>query len=340
MAARGSSNSLEGSDWKRGEELERKKVTIQDLPAKKQCDNPFTNPETKEVIMSTEFRRIVPDEAKIEELGTGYNPAEGPVWVAAGGYLLFSDIRGDTMYKWTPAEGVVTFRAPSGKSNGNTLDKQGRLVTCEHFNRRVSRTEPDGTIVTVASHYEGKRLNSPNDIIVKSDGSIYFTDPPYGLIIEEAEDQQELDFYGVFCLSADGEKLTLLVDDFTRPNGLTFSPDESLLYINDTERMHIRVFDVKEDGTIANGRLFAEVGGDAEKGRPDGLKVDPEGNVYCTGRGGIWVFDPEGEHLGTISIPKKTTNFAWGDSDWKTLYMTCFDGLYRMRLNTPGIPIP
>ena len=292
---------------------------------------------------NSEFEKIVSSNAKLEELGTGYRPAEGPVWLAKGGYLLFSDIRGDTMYKWTPTAGVTVFRSPSGKSNGNTLDKQGRLVTCEHFNRRVSRTEPDGTVVPLASQYHGKRLNSPNDIIVKSDGSIYFTDPPFGLpMIKEKgwEELQELGYYGVFRLSPDGKTLILLVDDFVRPNGLTFSPDESLLYINDSERTHIRVFNVNKDGTITNGRLFAEVQGDVVVGRPDGLKVDRVGNVYCTGSGGIWVFDPQGKHLGTISVPKKTTNFAWGDSDWKTLFITCFDGLYKVRLKMPGIPLP
>jgi len=215
-------------------------------------------------------------------------------------------------------------------------------VTCEHFNRRVSRTEADGTVVTLASHYNGKRLNSPNDIVVKSDGRIYFTDPPYGLIIEGEgwEDRQELDYCGVFQISPGNGTLTLLIDDFARPNGLTFSPDESLLYIDDSERMHIRVFNVTQDGMITNGRIFAELKGDPEAGRPDGLKVDRVGNVYCTGPGGIWMFDPHGEHLGTISVPRKTTNLAWGDRDWKTLYVTCFDGLYKTRLSTPGIPIP
>lgn len=290
--------------------------------------------------MTSPFNRIVPENAEIEQLGSGYQPAEGPVWISKGNYLLFSDIRGDTMYKWTSTEGIVIFRQPSGKANGNTLDKQGRLVTCEHFNRRVTRTEPDGTIVPLASEYEGKRFNSPNDIVVKSDGSIYFTDPPFGLRIEGTEDQQELEYCGVFRYSPDTDKVTLLVDDFILPNGLTFSPDESLLYINDSEKTHIRVFDVEEDGTITNGRLFADVEGDYIVGRPDGLKVDPEGNVYCTGKGGIWIFDPKGNHLGVISVPKKTTNFAWGESDWKTLFMTCVDGLYRMRINTPGIALP
>jgi sugar lactone lactonase YvrE len=304
--------------------------------ARPRCKFPY--PE-KEGFMGYEFSRLVPDNAQIEEIGSGYQPAEGPVWFSSGGYLVFSNLRGDSMLKWSPQEGVTVFRKP-GKTNGNALDKQGRLVTCDHFNRRVIRAESDGTITTLASHYEGKRLNSPNDVIVKSDGSVYFTDPPYGLMIEGALDKKELPFCGVFRISPDAKKLTLLVDDFSRPNGLTFSPDESLLYINDTERMHIRVFDVKGDGTVAKGRVFAEVTGDGEKGRPDGLKVDREGNVYCTGPGGIWVFNPAGKHIGIILVPKKVTNFAWGDNDWKTLYMTCFDGLYRMRVNASGIPVP
>ena len=290
--------------------------------------------------MSSEFGRIVPDNAKLEELGAGYSPGEGPVWIAASGCLLFSDILGDTMYKWSRDKGVVKFRSHSNGANGNALDKQGRILTCEHFSRRVSRTEPDGRVVGIATHYQGKRLNSPNDVIVKSDGSVYFTDPPYGLMMKGMMDQQELDYCGVFRLSPDGENLTLLADDFARPNGLAFSPDENFLYINDTEQMHIRVFDVKKDGATTNGRVFAEERGDGDTGRPDGLKVDREGNVYCTGPRGIWIFDSQGNHLGVISIPKKTTNFAWGDSDWKTLYITCFDGLYRVRLNAPGIPIP
>jgi sugar lactone lactonase YvrE len=289
------------------------------------------------------FEAILPADSRMEELGAGYSPAEGPIWVASGGYLLFSDIMGDTIYRWTPAEGMTTFRHPSGKANGNALDKQGRLLTCEHFNRRISRTEPDGSIVSLASHYQGKRLNSPNDIIVKSDGTIYFTDPPYGLILEKRkgwEEMQELRYFGVFRFSPETRTLTLLANDFTRPNGLTFSPDESLLYINDTERMHIRVFDVTHDGLITNGRIFAEVAGDFETGRPDGLKVDRVGNVYCTGGGGIWVFDPAGQHIGTIPVPKKSVNFAWGDHDWRTLYITCVGGVFRTRVNVPGIPIP
>ena len=290
--------------------------------------------------MNPEFRCIIPEDAHIEQLGTGCQFTEGPVWNAADGYLLFSDIPANQMKKWTPAEGITNFRVPSGKSNGLAFDKQNRLVTCEHANRRVSRTEADGTVVTIASHYEGKKLNSPNDVVVKSDGSIYFSDPPYGLTAEFGKlGEQELDFCGVYRLSPDGEMLTLLVDDFSRPNGLTFSPDESILYINDTERMHIRVFDVTEDGTIANGRLFAEESGE-EEGAPDGMKVDSEGNVYVTGPGGIWVFNPAGAHLGTIATPERAANLAWGDSDWKTLYITATSSLYRIRLNILGIPVP
>ncbi len=290
--------------------------------------------------MSAEFDRIVSKDTKLEELGTGYQPAEGPIWIAKGNYLIFSSLRGNEMFRWSKKDGVTIFRTPA-RTNGNTLDRQGRLITCEHRLRTISRTEADGTVVTVASHYKGKRFNSPNDIIVKrSDGAIYFTDPPYGLMIEGAIDKKELDFCGVFRISPDGKDVTLLSDDFARPNGLCFSPDESLLYINDTERMHVRVFDVKKDGTITNGRLLVNVEGDPEKGRPDGLKVDPQGNVYCTGPGGILVYTPAGKYLGKIEVPKKVANFAWGESDWKTLFLTCFDGLYRLRMNVKGIPLP
>jgi sugar lactone lactonase YvrE len=290
-------------------------------------------------MMGDEFRRILAENEKVEQLGTGFQFTEGPIWNATGGYLLFTDIPGNQIKKWAPGQGISDFRAPSGKANGLTLDKQGRLIACEHSNRRVSRTESDGTVTTLASHYEGKRLNSPNDVIVKSDGSIYFSDPPYGLSAEFGElGERELDFCGVYRLSPDGKTLTLLIDDFSIPNGLVFSPDETLLYIDDTERSHIRVFDLKQNGTIANDRIFAEVSG--EELAPDGMKVDSEGNLYSTGPGGIWVFNPEGEQLGTIPIPELPANLGWGDSDWKTLYLTAVTSLYRVRLNIPGIPIP
>jgi len=219
-------------------------------------------------VRSTKLLDLVDSEAQVEQIGTGCVFTEGPIWDAEGEFLLFSDIPANQMKKWTPDSGITTFRQPSGKSNGLTYDKQKRLIACEHANRRVSRTESDGAVTTIASHYEGKKLNSPNDVVVKSDGSIYFTDPPYGLTATYGEEgEQELDFQGVYRLSADGQELTLLVEDFDRPNGLCFSPDESILYVDDTERMHVRAFDVQSDGTLANGRVFAEEEG--ENGLPD-----------------------------------------------------------------------
>lgn len=287
--------------------------------------------------MNSEFRRIVSEGSKVERLATGFQFTEGPVWNAKGEFLLFSDIPGNRIIKWTPENGISEFRAPSGKSNGLTLDRRGRLIACEHANRRASRTEEDGTIVTIASHYKGKKLNSPNDVVVKSDGSVYFTDPPYGLNpVFGTFEEQELPFYGVYRVLPDGEHISLLINDSV-PNGLAFSPDESFLYIADTEMNHIRVFDVTEDGKTTNGRIFAEISG--EPLAPDGIKVDSEGNVYTTGRGGIWVFSPEGEKLGVISVPELPANLCWGDKDWRTLYITARTSIYRVRLNISGISV-
>ena len=290
--------------------------------------------------MEDRLAGIVPEGAKLERLATGFLFTEGPIWDAANGCLFFSDIPGNKMRRWTPGKGAETFREPSGKSNGLTLDKQGRLIACEHANRRVSRTEKDGTVSTIADRYEGKRLNSPNDVMVKSDGSIYFSDPPYGLTAEFGVlGEQELPFQGVYRLSPDGGTLTLLVDDFEKPNGLAFSPDESLLYVDDTDRAHVRVFDVNPDGTISNGRVFVEVEGD-EEGAVDGMKVDSQGNVYVTGPGGISVFDQSGDKLGRIDVPEVAANIAWGDADWKTLYITASTSLYKIRLSIEGIKVP
>lgn len=287
--------------------------------------------------MNSEFRRILSEETKIERLGTGFQFTEGPVWNATDGFLLFSDIPANRIIKWSPEGGISNFRFPSGKSNGLTIDRKGKLIACEHANRRVSRTEEDGKVVTIASHYMDKKLNSPNDVVVKSDGSIYFTDPPYGLNpVFGTLELQELPFYGVYRISPDGKDISLLVDDSV-PNGLAFSPDESLLYIADTEMNHIRVFDVKDNGKITNGRIFAEISG--EPLAPDGLKVDSEGNVYVTGKGGIWVFNPDGRRIGIIPIPELPANLCWGDKDWKTLYVTARTSIYRIRLNITGIPV-
>ena len=290
--------------------------------------------------MKREFGDIVPKSSKLEKIATGFMFTEGPVWDASQGCLFFSDIPANKIRKWTKAKGAELIREPSGKSNGLTIDKQGRLIACEHANRRVSLTEKDGKVVTIADKYNGKKLNSPNDVVVKSDGSIYFTDPPYGLTAEFGKlGEQEQPFQGVYRLSADGKTLTLLIDDFDRPNGLAFSPDESLLYIDDTARVHVRVFDVQPDGTIANGRIFADLKSDAE-GNVDGMKIDSEGNAYVTGPGGVSILDPSGKKLGIIEMPEVSANVAWGEDDWKTLFITASSSVYKIRLNIAGIKVP
>ena len=289
-------------------------------------------------VQSPELLDLVNPDAPVEQLGSECQFTEGPLWNTAG-FLLFSDIPANQIKRWSPESGITSFRSPSGRSNGLTYDKQGRLIACEHENRRVSRTDADGAIAAIATHYTGKRLNSPNDVVVKSDGSIYFTDPPYGIMTDDGELKgQELDFQGVYRLSADCRTLTLLVDDFDRPNGLCFSPDESILYIDDTAQMHIRAFDVQPDGTLGNGRIFAEESG--ENGVPDGMKVDQRGNLYATGPGGVLIFDPSGKHLGVIGIPEITANLAWGGDDWKSLFVTASTSIYRVQCKVSGIPAP
>jgi gluconolactonase len=292
--------------------------------------------ELKTQICDTKFRDIVPEDAKLEHIATGFSFTEGPVW--CGNYLLFSDIPKNRIVKYKMlAEGpeVNTFRSPSGNSNGLTLDATKRLVACEHGTRRVTRTETDGTIKVLADSYQGHRLNSPNDVVVRSDGSTYFTDPPYGL--KDGKTWKELPFNGVYRITYGGE-VELLVDDFDRPNGLAFSPDENTLYIDDTMRKHIRAFDVNPDGGLSNGRIFADLKAE-EPGAPDGMKVDCHGNVYCTGPGGIWIIDSAKNCLGRILLPEIPANLAWGDADWKTLYITARTSLYKIRLNIPGIAV-
>ena len=281
--------------------------------------------------------QIVPKNVMVVPVATGFGFTEGPVW--CGDYLLFSDIPRNRIIRWCMrSEGpeVTTFRSPSGNSNGLTLDKSGRLITCEHSTRRVTRTEIDGSITVLAGQYGGRRLNSPNDVVVRSDGSIYFTDPPYGL--KDLTAWKELPFNGVYRLAPDGE-LVLLMDDFDRPNGLAFSPDETVLYVDDTPRGHIRAFDVSPDGGLSKGRVFVELQA-PEPGAPDGMKVDQQGNVYSTGPGGFWVIAPTGKSLGRIVLPELPANLAWGDSDWRTLYATARTSVYCLRLSVPGIPVP
>ena len=284
--------------------------------------------------LSPELERVVAADQEIEELGKGFAIAEGPLWYKDEGYLLFSDIGNSRRMKWEPRDGVTVFREPTDKANGLTRDPQGRLIACEHLSRRVTRLEADGGITVVAGGYQGKQQNRPNDVVVKSDGSVYFTDP----ITENVE--SELGFAGVYRVSSDLSTITLLAQDFVLPNGLAFSPDESILYINDTVARHIRAFDVQGDGTLANGRVFCELK-EERSGRPDGMKVDVEGSVYCTGPGGIWVMDSSGRHLGTILTgADQTTNCAWGGEDWKTLYFTTRDTVARIQLRIPGMPVP
>ncbi|HVM96661.1 MAG TPA: SMP-30/gluconolactonase/LRE family protein [Candidatus Acidoferrales bacterium] len=282
----------------------------------------------------------------MERLAGGFRFTEGPVWMPDG-YLLFGDLPNNVILKWMPNGSVSVARTRSGYadadvppgpamgSNGMTLDPQGRLTICEPGNRRVTRMEPDGQLTVLADRYDGKRLNSPNDLVYKSDGSLYFTDPPHGLIGEDLNPQKELDFNGIYRVA--GGKLQLLIRDMTRPNGLAFSPDEKYLYVANADP-HRKVwgrFDVQADGSLANGTLFLDlnsVGGQA----PDGMKVDREGNLYCTGPGGLWIVAPSGTILGVIHPPREPSNCAWGDDDRRTLYMTGQDEIYRIRLNIAG----
>ncbi len=236
------------------------------------------------------FRTVVGGEVAVELVAGGFSFTEGPIWHPRERHLTFSDMPGNEMRRWTPAGGVVSFRKPSNMANGNTYDRRGRMLTCEHATSRVTRTDADGTVKVLATHYQGKELNSPNDIVVKSDGWIYFTDPTYGRMpYYGVERASELDFRGVYRVAEDGTGLTLLADDFVQPNGLCFSRDERRLFVNDTERGHVRVFDVGADGLLSGGAVWAEVRGSGQ-GAPDGMKIDRDGNLYCCGPGGLHVF--------------------------------------------------
>lgn len=291
---------------------------------------------------------IVPPGSAVEKVHGDFRFTEGPVWIRNGGFLLFSDLMANAIMKWSPA-GVSVYRQPVFLgafpdgilvgTNGLTVDRQGRLVAAEHGNRRISRTETNGTITVLADRYEGKRLNSPNDLVVKRNGDIYFTDPP--ALYRTYPDvpnrpQRELDFAGVYRVKGPGV-LELLTKEVPYPNGLTFSPDERKLYIaNSRDQKFWMVFDVKADGTLANGRKFVDLSGDTSEPVPDGMKVDRNGNIFATGPGGIRIFSPQGKHLGTIQLPEIAANVAWGDADGQTLYITARTGLYRIHLNTTG----
>jgi gluconolactonase len=290
-----------------------------------------------------ELEKIISESEPIQHLADGFGgtqgPAEGPLWWKEGGYLLFSDIHNNKRMKYEPGKGVSLFLEPTNRANGLTRDLQGRLVACEHDTRRVTRLELDGSLTVVANSFQGRQLNRPNDVIVKSDGCIYFTDP---WTSPNAPNQWDLTFSGVYRLTPDLGSLTLLVDDFIIPNGLAFSPDESILYINDSRHRHIRSFEMQPNGTLARqtDHVFADLGGD-ESGVPDGMKVDVEGNVYCGGAGGIWIMDAKGKKLGRIVHgASATTNIAFGGDDWKTLYFTSRNHLGSVKVKIPGIPVP
>ncbi len=296
--------------------------------------------------ISPELERIVFPDQDVEVLGTGYAVGEGPLWWREDQSLLFSEVRGDRRWKWSADEGVTLVQEPTNNANGLTRDPQGRLVMCEGGARRVTRVEEDGTLTVVADSYHGRPLNRPNDVAVKSDGSIYFTDPG-----GPAPDT-DLDFAGVYRVSPDLSKINLLARDYVLPNGLAFSPDESILYVNDSQGLfvdnqdmfrsigNIDAFDVRPNGMLSNRRVFCELRGD-RSGIPDGMKVDVEGNVYCTGPGGVWIMDAAGQHLGTILTEvEHTTNLAWGGDDWRTLFITTFETLARVQLKIPGLPVP
>lgn len=283
------------------------------------------------------FFDLVPRDGELERVAGGFQFTEGPVW--RNGSLLFSDIPNSRTARWQESsEGfsVSTYRTPSGNANGLTLDREGRLISCEHSARRVSRQEADGSYVTLADSYQGKSLNSPNDVVVRTDGTIYFTDPPYG--VEDMGLEPDLDFRGVYMIGTDGT-LRLLVDDFDRPNGLAFAPDERTLFVNDSRRRHIRAFAVRDDGALDNYRLWTDLNS-SDDGSPDGMKVDTQGNIFCTGPGGIWVMNPAGHVLGRIIGDEQPANVAWGGADWSTLFVTARTSLYRIRLSTTGIPVP
>ena len=295
--------------------------------------------------ISPELDRIVSLDQEVEVLGTGYLVGEGPLWWKEEHYLLFSEVRGNRRWKWSAEEGVALVQDPTNYANGLTRDPQGRLIICEGGARRVIRIEPDGSTTVAANKYHGLPLNRPNDVVVKSDGSIYFTDPG------GPSPDTILDFSGVYRVSPDLGEINLLVRDYVLPNGLAFSPDESILYINDSLGLLVRddmfrsigridAFDVRANGMLANRRIFCELRGE-QSGIPDGMKVDVEGNVYCTGPGGVWVMDSTGKHLGTILTEvEHTTNMAWGGEDWKILFITTFETLARIQLKIAGAPVP
>ncbi len=281
-----------------------------------------------------EFADLIDPDAPVSQIGTGFIFTEGPIWHPLDHYLLFSDMPGDVRRRWDPEHGVTEVKRPANKCNGMTYDAGLNLIVCEHATSLLVRERLDGGREVLASHFQGKELNSPNDVCVRSDGSIYFTDPIYGRSPHYGvERPHELGFQGVYRVPSAGGAPQLVVDDdlFNQPNGLCFSPDEKLLYINDSARRLIRVFDVSADGSLANARMFATgIASETERGGPDGMKCDERGNVWVTAPGGLWVYAPSGEHIGKVRVPEQVANLAWGGPDFHTLFLTASQSLYRV----------
>jgi gluconolactonase len=286
------------------------------------------------------FRQMLPEGAVLEKHFTGTAWAEGPVYFTEGDYVVWSDIPNDRMMRWSPSDGASVFREPAGYTNGNYRDRQGRLVSCEHGNRRISRTEPDGSIVSLVDRFEGNRLNSPNDLVVKSDDTIWFTDPPYGILSDREghKADSELDGCYVFRFDPATEELRIVSDELDRPNGICFSPDESILYVADTgEPRNVCAFDVVDNERLTNRRVFAVV----RPGAADGFRVDTEGNLFTSAADGIQVYSPAGELLGKILVPEhRIANCVFGGPDKRRLYITADTSLYSIQLNVTGAQTP
>ncbi len=281
-----------------------------------------------------------------EKLCSGFKFTEGPVWVAADNCLLFSDIPGNRIHRWRPGSDLAeTYRAPSGFSNGLTIDSAGNLVACEHAGRRVSRGAYNAAGEDVARRFEGKSLNSPNDLVIAGNGTIYFTDPNYGIprpggpLFGDPNAVQELDHQGVYRVTTDGA-LSLVVDDFSQPNGLAFNQDESVLYIGDSQDKIIKRYDVAVDGSLSGGDLFADMSDDDRRGVPDGMKVDEDGRLWSTGAGGVWVIDASGERLGVFEMAEHAANLAFGEADYSTLFLTAQTSVYRVETRVRGYAVP
>ena len=289
-------------------------------------------------VRTEEFADFVEPTAELEKIAGGFGFTEGPIWHPTENWLVFSDIQESHQYRWTETDGVSVFRTPSNQSNGNCFAKDGSIITCEHASSHLVRHDHGGKRVTaIATHFDGKELNSPNDVICDAKGRIWFTDPSFGRIREDLGllRDQELDFQGVFRLDPDGG-LHCIAKDFQQPNGLCFSADEERLFVNDSWGGHIRVFDVNDAGNVSGGAVWAEIGGEGE-GVPDGMKCTDDGHILCNGPGGVHVVNPAGEAMGIILTPEKSTNFCFGGAGSGMLYITASTSVYRIQTRFSGL---